>query len=175
MSDTSEGYFIELVLPPGLDQIRFLKKKTQYMSYLKIVIFQYLTFTFVLITSLAFSHGTDKPGPNGGLIQMPGSFHTEIVQNKNNSLELFIYLLDMNFKNPTTDKSFLEAKILLKDNSVKQLVCKAMEKNQLFSCLLPKDQNFDQIKEIIMRANRQGQKSTGEIKYSWPLEIKKTN
>jgi hypothetical protein len=36
--------------------------------------------TMVLMSGVfAWGHGEDKPGPNGGYIQMPGAFHTELV------------------------------------------------------------------------------------------------
>jgi hypothetical protein len=58
------------------------------------------------VPTVAFGHGFDKPGPHGGAIQMPGAFHTEVVDKKNNSLEIF--LLDMNFQNPSVKNSSLK-------------------------------------------------------------------
>ena len=48
-------------------------------------------------------HGEEKPGPNGGFIQMPGAFHTEIVPVNKSVLK--VYLLDMEWKNPTVKDS----------------------------------------------------------------------
>lgn len=56
---------------------------------------------------LAFAHGEDKPGPFGGGIRMPGAFHSEAVLFYPN--EVKIYLLDMNWKNPTVSDSKVEA------------------------------------------------------------------
>jgi hypothetical protein len=78
----------------------------------------------------AFAHGEDKPGPHGGVIRMPGAFHTEVVARGNNAID--VYLLDFNWKNP-----------IIKDSSVSvhhvdgerrtELKCKPLE--TLFSCL----------------------------------------
>jgi hypothetical protein len=54
----------------------------------------------LLAATQVFAHGTDKPGPNGGEIKMPGSFHTELIFDKS-SQDAMIFLLDMDFKNPT--------------------------------------------------------------------------
>ena len=62
----------------------------------------------ILISSLIFNsylygHGGNKPGPHGGKIKMPGMFHTELLLNSAHHFE--IYLLDMKFKDPITNKS----------------------------------------------------------------------
>jgi hypothetical protein len=63
-----------------------------------------LAFIGVLFLGLsAFAHGEDKLGPNGGFIQMPGAFHTELVPVNKSSVK--VYLLDMEWKNPTTTDS----------------------------------------------------------------------
>ena len=57
----------------------------------------------LLINFHLFAHGGNKPGPHGGKIKMPGMFHTELIINNKNSFK--VYLLDMKFKNPTTERS----------------------------------------------------------------------
>lgn len=64
----------------------------------------YLLALAVLTTTQSWSHGEDKPGPHGGTIAMPGAFHAEAVYIKEQQIK--IYLLDMEWKNPTiTDSS----------------------------------------------------------------------
>lgn len=53
--------------------------------------------------SFVFAHGEDKPGPHGGVIRMPGAYHTEVVVLGKNRLR--IYLLDINWKNPSVKNS----------------------------------------------------------------------
>jgi hypothetical protein len=72
---------------------------------MKCICIQFLG-VIVLMPMIVFAHGGDKPGPHGGAIQMPGAFHTEVVDKKNGSLEIF--LLDLNFKNPSIKDSGLK-------------------------------------------------------------------
>jgi hypothetical protein len=55
----------------------------------------------VCFSKHGIAHG-NGPGPNGGVIQMPGSFHTELLTTEHG---VKIFLLDMNFKNPTVKNS----------------------------------------------------------------------
>ncbi len=57
------------------------------------------TVALMLIVHTAYGHGENKLGPNGGFIKMPGAFHTEVVPVGQNKLKVF--LLDMNWKNPS--------------------------------------------------------------------------
>ena len=54
-----------------------------------------------------FAHGEDKPGPNGGHVKMPGPFHTELEIDSVQGAHIF--LLDLNFQNPTIKDSSIEA------------------------------------------------------------------
>lgn len=62
-----------------------------------------LTLILLAVSVKSFAHGEDKHGPNGGYLKMPGGFHTEVVPEKNGKLK--VYLLDINFKNPTVKNS----------------------------------------------------------------------
>ncbi len=76
--------------------------------------------SILLVISLkAFAHGEDKFGPNGGYLKMPGGFHTEVVPEKDGKIK--IYLLDINFKNPTVKNSKVTASI--NNDSKKDLKC----------------------------------------------------
>tara|TARA_Y100001958_G_C21053816_1_gene419013 strand:- start:16 stop:420 length:405 start_codon:yes stop_codon:yes gene_type:complete len=74
-----------------------------------------------------FAHGGKRPGPHGGKIKMPGMFHTELIINKNHK-SFKVYLLDINFKNPTTKNSFVNYSI----NKSNKVTCKS--KNSFFIC-----------------------------------------
>lgn len=68
-----------------------------------------LALLFTLFAGLtAEAHGEDKPGPHGGQIRMPGAFHTEVIAHPNGYQ---IYLLDINFQNPTVKNSEVKASI----------------------------------------------------------------
>lgn len=67
------------------------------------------TLILLLISLKTFAHGEDKPGPNGGYLKMPGGFHTEAVPQKDGTLK--VYLLDIEFKNPTVKNSKISATI----------------------------------------------------------------
>lgn len=62
-----------------------------------------------VICELTYGHGENKPGPHGGSIRMPGAFHTELLPEGNSTFKL--YLLDINWKNPTVQNSKLDIKI----------------------------------------------------------------
>lgn len=92
-----------------------------------------LPFTFLFIGSLVFGHGEDKPGPHGGRISMPGSFHTEVILQKDQSLR--VYLLDLHFKNPTTKNSSVQAQIL---NGKTKISFACVSEFDSFVCKAPK-------------------------------------
>jgi hypothetical protein len=124
-----------------------------------------LTAALALVSSAAWSHGEDKPGPHGGFIKMPGAFHTELLLGDSN---LKVYLLDMSFKNPLTENSSLTAKYKLGKAS-EDLSC--TPKDKYFECALPA--SFDpKMGEISVQATRQNARGIG-AKYPLPLKLKK--
>lgn len=78
----------------------------------------------------AFAHGQDKPGPHGGSIQMPGAFHTEVVDQKNGSFT--IYLLDINFENASVKDGDVKAYTLSANGEKQNLLCET--KSDSFIC-----------------------------------------
>lgn len=108
-----------------------------------------------------FAHGENTPGPHGGHIQMPGAFHTELLVNKDQSVQ--IYLLDVGFKNPVTKDS--EVTLLFKDkNGTLDFKCSA--KADYFLCLPQKA--YGAKGELVVKAVRQ--KAVGaEAVYKLPL------
>lgn len=118
----------------------------------------------ILLPSLLWAHGEEKPGPHGGHIQMPGAFHTELVLAKDHSAH--IYLLDMNFQNPTTKDSQVTVVARNKKSEVKYN-CSVMGGNH-FHCL-PQGAVLPQA-ELVVKATRE--KAIGnEAIYKLPLKV----
>lgn len=66
-----------------------------------------IIFLFLMISLKTFAHGEDVPGPHGGHIRMPATFHTELVIN--NEITAQIYLLDLQFEHPVIKDSSVTA------------------------------------------------------------------
>lgn len=123
---------------------------------------------FVLIIScivnseLSFGHGEDQPGPHGGHIRMPGAFHTELLVEKNNLFR--VYLLDINWKNPTTKNSYVQFRI----NSDKNLIqCKVIK--NYFQCQPTQTINLAESNTITINAKR-NEIVGSEAIYEFPLK-----
>ncbi len=67
----------------------------------------FLTFLIAMGPLMTFAHGEDQPGPNGGHVKMPGPFHTELEIDSVQGAHIF--LLDLNFQNPTIKDSSVTA------------------------------------------------------------------
>ncbi|MEQ1722148.1 MAG: hypothetical protein ABL930_03170 [Pseudobdellovibrio sp.] len=120
--------------------------------------------TTLLSGILAFAHGEDKPGPNGGHIKMPANFHTEVIADKDGSFH--IYLLDMQFKNPTVKNSEIKAYVI---NGKKKtsLKCSVMGENH-FNCKGRKP--VKSANSLVIKAKREGTWASMDAKYSLPLK-----
>lgn len=119
------------------------------------------TAVFMLAANFALAHGGDKPGPHGGAIQMPGAFHTEVVETK---AGFEIYLLDMNFQNPSIKDASLKVSTLVGEKKV-ELSCE--QKQQSFFCKKPKGiGKSGQLRVVAKRENAQG----NEIAYELPIK-----
>ena len=128
----------------------------------KIVTFLSLIITSIFLTENASAHGMNKHGPNGGFIQMPGTFHTELVDN---GKDFHVYLLDISFKNPMVQDS----KVSLKYKADKDSVVDCRPEGSKFICPKPKV-GMNSVKEIIVKAKRE--KSMGsDAVYQWPLKL----
>lgn len=110
----------------------------------------------------AWSHGGNKPGPHDGYIQMPGAFHTEVVAGSKGSFD--IYLLDVEFKNPTVRDSEVQA-WLTSGKKKSDLKCDVIEQSH-YHCA-PSDKLFKG-KDLIVKAKRE-QMQGNEAKYRLPL------
>lgn len=91
----------------------------------------------LLAAPAALAHGEAEPGPHGGEIRMPGAFHTEVVAGEDN---LRVYLLDMQFGNPQTQDSSVQAVIRAEGGS-RRLDCRA--EDEAFRCPLPEGISLD--------------------------------
>lgn len=130
------------------------------------------TLTATLITFLTISalgHGEDKLGPHFGFIRMPGAYHTELYPESEK--EAKVWLLDINWKNPTVKSSTV--KIVIPGNGPSEIECKAKE-STYFSCPLPKGFNFKSPGQLIVRSTREGQKGVDAV-YDLPLKLLTNN
>ncbi|MFN7904376.1 MAG: hypothetical protein ACK5P5_04275 [Pseudobdellovibrionaceae bacterium] len=115
----------------------------------------------------AFSHGEDKPGPNGGFIKMPGAFHTEVVLESKNSLKVF--LLDMQWKNPSVVNSSVEVLAITKDQkSTIQANC--TQKATFHLCKFSKDTDLKKKGSLTVKAKREGAVGNS-VDYDLPLRL----
>ncbi len=123
-----------------------------------------LILSLILLASLKlFAHGENKPGPHGGFIKMPGAFHTEIVPNTDSSFKL--YLLDINWKNPSVKDSSLN---VLHKPSNSKAICK-IEKNYYY-CKLDKTIKLKNNGSLTVEAKREGQNGIA-MEYMLPLKL----
>ena len=119
------------------------------------------------LTSLnALAHGEDRFGPNGGYVRMPGAYHTEIVLDGKNKLK--VYLLDMDWKNPTTKNSSVEAVHLPQQKAP----VKCQMQVTYFECVFPAAVDLTKKGKIVLHTQREGQKGN-EATYDLPLKLTK--
>lgn len=118
--------------------------------------------TLLFVPLLSWAHGENKPGPHGGYIQMPGAFHTEVVPDKEQSF--MVYLLDINFQNPTVKNSKVEAFVQSKDGKT-NFSCNTMAENH-FYCV--PNQKYSTPGKLIIKAMRENA-SANEAVYVLPL------
>lgn len=126
---------------------------------------KYFILTALLISSFTvFGHGENKPGPHGGSVQMPGSFHTELLLKSGMAT---VYLLDMSFNNPTTENSKVSLTV---NNNSKSVSAECAAKKTFFECRFPHE--LSPITGIKLNAVRKGLKGK-EAFYPLPLVFSK--
>ena len=135
------------------------------MSYISGSVLVALLSFFIQVTSV-FAHGEDRPGPNGGIIRMPGAFHTELVKKTDQKFK--VYLLDMEWKNPTVNASTLEATLEVGTKKT-QAVCET--KIAYFECSIPKGMNLSK-GTLTIQASRENSPG-GPAIYKLPLHAMK--
>ncbi len=112
---------------------------------------------------LALAHGEDRHGPNGGFIRMPGAFHTEVVPQ--GAGQIRVYLLDIDWKNPSVDRSSVNAK--LTDKNIQ--VAKCSPEANYFVCGFEKPASLARGR-LVIEATREGQKGNA-VTYPLPLKL----
>ncbi len=130
-------------------------------------------FSFLMTdSSFVLAHGEDQPGPNGGEIRMPGAFHTEIlVQGKD---QVRVYLLDMDWKNPTVNESKVEVSHLIDiAGKTKRHHAQCLKKNDFYLCRFLKDVDLAKGGRLQVTAQREKQKGN-VVTYDLPLKFKGT-
>ncbi len=136
------------------------------LRLLRIFCFCVYIFSF---SEAVLAHGMNKPGPNQGYIRMPGMFHTELVEKNDHFL---VYLLDIQFKNPTTKNSQVTLTFHEKKQSnVRETQVKCIpEKNSYFLCKAKKISKKNLFK-ISIQSTRE--KALGEpANYDFPLSFR---
>ena len=120
--------------------------------------------SLLLFSANAFPHGEDKPGPHGGFIRMPGAFHTELVPDGPNKVK--VYLLDVNWKNPSITGSSLKLRY-----GVKGEFAKCAAGNGLFYiCEFSKKIDLSKKGKLVLHSQREEQKGT-KVDYELPLRL----
>lgn len=107
------------------------------------------------------AHGEDKPGPHGGFVSMPGAYHAEVVPKGANQLN--IYLLDMEWKNPSLRQSSVELQI-------GESKAKCSPSTDYFLCRFDATVNLTKKGTLLLKSTREGQKGR-QIAYSLPLQL----
>ncbi len=113
--------------------------------------------------SSAFAHGEDKPGPHGGVIRMPGAFHTEVVAQGDNAID--VYLLDINWKDPIIKDSSISVSHVDGERQT-TLKCQPIENH--FSCA--NDSISTKSGSLTVKASRLGMQGI-EVNYPLPLRV----
>lgn len=132
------------------------------MKSFKLTNLAILTITLVS-SSLAFGHGEDKLGPHSGFVRMPGAFHTEVVKITNKKFK--IYLLDIEWKNPSLKDSSVEATLATKSGE-EQAVCET--KDNYYECSLKNGS----LKKGVLNIQAKRENATGGIAtYKLPLKL----
>lgn len=120
----------------------------------------------MFMATQAFAHGEDKLGPHGGYVRMPGAFHTEVVPEGKDQIK--VYLLDINWKNPSTKNSSVE--ITLQKKPKAPIQCQAQ--NDFFICALPAGTNLQKKGKLFVTSQREEQKGN-QATYDLPLKLEK--
>ncbi|MBY0554549.1 hypothetical protein K2P97_08475 [bacterium] len=128
-----------------------------------------LTLILSFVSSSVLAHGEDKLGPNKGYIKMPSNYHTEVVPDGKNRIK--VYLLDINWKNPSVKKSKLEAVHKTAATSSKAM---CLVGSDHYICSFSKAIDLTQPGELTINSQREGQKGAAAV-YALPFKLQKSN
>lgn len=119
-----------------------------------------------LFAAQVFAHGEDKYGPNKGYIRMPGTYHTELVPQKDGSYQVF--LLDVQNKNPKVKDSSVE---LVLNSSTKTINFVCTPKTETyFQCQSNEINKEQKIGKIVLKTKRNSIPAKEAI-YNLPLKL----
>lgn len=118
--------------------------------------------TLLIISSTVSAHGMNKPGPHGGFVRMPGTYHIELVPS---GLELKVYFLDMNFKPLPISDAIVELTL----NGKKPFKAQCLKEMQFFRCDT-NEQSYKKFKEISIESSIKGSDETKSV-YKVPLKL----
>ena len=110
-----------------------------------------LLFGTFLMSAVANAHGESRFGPHGGFIRMPGAFHTEVLQVNPNTLRVF--LLDLNWRNPTVQNSSLN--VSFENRKKSSATCR--KRGDEFLCTFAEWVNLNAKGKLIVHATREDQ------------------
>jgi len=116
----------------------------------------------ILIVCNAYPHGENIPGPHQGFIRMPGGFHTELLVTANNVI--WVYLLDVEFKDPVVKSSSVAG---VYKNKAKEVKFECSPEQDRFRCDLAKELDLT-VGEINLKTKRLGMPA-GLAVYKLPL------
>lgn len=132
---------------------------------------QFLLGSLIVLGGMNFAHahGEDKPGPHGGEVRMPGAFHVELtVRGKH---QVRVYLLDMDWANPSVVDSKVEVSHLLsKSGKTKRQHAKCLKKNNFYLCRFLKEVDLTKEGSLQVTAQREKQKGNA-VTYELPLRF----
>lgn len=111
----------------------------------------------------------DRPGPHGGFIRMPGRFHTEIRQEPDKTLSVF--LLDEEFHEPLTGGSWVKG-FIRRGEHENRLACQVEPADKRFRCRLPDGASLKDGDKVILDVQRKGT-PPGRAVYNFPFKLLK--
>lgn len=118
-----------------------------------------------LWSTLVWAHGDDKPGPHGGFIKMPGAFHTELKPQGKSKLQ--VYLLDIDWKNPSVKDSDLK---VTHETGQQSVEARCRVEKLSYICHFPEKIDLTQKGRLQVEATREKQKGN-EVTYDLPLSL----
>jgi hypothetical protein len=123
-----------------------------------------LIILIAIVPSFAFAHGEDSAGPHSGFIKMPGAFHLELVPVGKREFKL--YLLDMNWKNPSMKDSSVSVSYAI----AKKMKATCTPSTDFYRCQFPISIDLSKKGVIYIESQREGQKGN-EVFYQLPLKL----
>lgn len=125
----------------------------------------FLLLCTLLWTPLTWAHGEDKLGPNNGYLRMPGGFHTEVVPAGPRRVK--VYLLDINWKNPSVENSSLS---VVHENKKKRTPAKCTLEDKVYACEFPESVSLEK-GTLTVQAKRENQTGNA-VSYALPFKLK---